>query len=378
MDIGIPRERALAERRVALTPAGVGQLTRRGHRVFIECSAGDAARWSDGDYVAAGASLAYEADEVFGRGELLLKVSPPTLEEYEMLTEGQILMCHLRPAVAPPRGFAALLDRRISAVAAELIEDARGDAPVLRALSEIAGPMSIQIAAHLLQSDAGGRGILLGGAPGIPPATVVILGAGVVGATAARAASGIGAHVVLLDRDVGKLRHIEEHSTFRVATMFSDAYNRARAMRFADVLIGAVMIRGDRTPQLVTEEMVSRMKPGSVVVDVSIDQGGCLETSRPTTIDQPTYLRHGVVHYAVPNLTANVARSATYAYTHASIPYVLEIAGSGLTGACVDDAGLRRGLIVSDGRCFRPAVASRFQVPVHDPVEILSGTRSPA
>lgn len=366
MDVGIPLEVADAERRVALTPAGVRRLARAGHRVFIECSAGKASRFSDEEYHDAGAQLAYDAEELYGRADLLLKVASPSAREYELLRQDQILVCFLRPAVAPERGMRSLLERRVAAIALELIEDEQGNAPVLRAMSEIAGPMSVHIAAHLLESEAG-RGILLGGAPGIPPATVVILGAGVVGTTAARTALGNGAQVFVLDREVDRLRVLDQLLDRRAITMLADHYQVSRAVEFADVLIGAVMIRADRTPSVVTDAMVRAMKPGSVVVDVSIDQGGCLESSRPTTILQPTYLYENVVHYAVPNMPSSVARTATYALTNTCLPYVLEIANRGVREACAADPGLRRGLVTADGLCFEETIARRFHIPVNDP-----------
>jgi len=377
VDIGIPRERAADERRVALTPAAVGRIVQAGHRVFVERSAGVGSRFSDEQYGNAGASLSYEAEEVFARADLLLKVQAPSEDEYAMLQEGKALMCFLQPAVAPPDGFRSLVERGVTSVAMELIEDRFGDAPIRHSMSEIAGPLSIQIAARLLESASGGRGILLGGAPGIPPAVVVILGAGVVGRTAAQAAVGNGAQVVVLDRRIERLRSLDEWLPLKVATLLADPHNVARAVRFADVLIGAVMVRGGRTPHLVTEAMVREMKPGAVVIDVSIDEGGCLETSRPTTAHDPTYVWENVLHYAVPNIPANVARTATYALTNACLEYVLSIADNGLDRACAEDAGLCRGVVTARGRCLHRLVAERFGVPFGDPEELFGGVGAP-
>ena len=377
MDIGIPLERSTAERRVALTPAGVGRLVNEGHQLWVERSAGLASRFPDEEYRAAGARISYDAEEVYGRADLLLKVAAPTADEYPLLQEDKTLMCFLEPWVAPPEGFRTLLDSRVTAVAMGMIEDRAGGVPIQRAMSEIAGPMSIHVAAHLLESGSGGRGILLGGAPGIARAVVVILGAGVVGTTAARTAVGNGAQVILLDRDVERLRNIGPSLSCRVTTMLADPKNVSRAVGFADVLIGAVQIRGSRTPHLVTETMIRGMKSGSVAIDVSIDQGGCFETSRPTSIPEPTFCYHDVVHFAVPNMCANVARTATYALTHASLPYVVEIASQGLSRACADDRGLIRGVVTTGGRCLHPKVAERFQVRVADPLEQLLGHQVP-
>lgn len=371
MDIGIPREVSADERRVALTPAGVHRLVGAGHRVWVQRSAGIPCRITDDDFTRSGAQLAYDAEEVFQRADLLLKISSPTPEEYALLHEEQILMCFLMLAVAPPAAFRSLMERKVAAIAMELIEDDRGRAPVLEAVSEIAGAVCIQTAAHLLQSDSGGRGILLGGAPAIAPATVVILGAGVVGTAAARAAIGHGAQVFVLDRDLTRLRRIHEMFAPRARTWMAEEYEIGRAVQFADVLVGAVQVRGDRAPHLVTEAMVKSMKPGSVIIDAAIDQGGCVETSRPTTLAQPTFVRHDVVHSCVPNMTSSVARTATYALNNARLPYVLEIANRGLAAACASDDGLLRGLVAAHGHCFHPLFADRFGSPCSEPKAVL-------
>jgi alanine dehydrogenase len=374
MDIGVPREVSSDERRVALTPAGAHRLVKAGHRVWVERSAGLSCRMTDEDFTRAGVQVAYDAEEVYQRADLLLKIATPTREEHALLHEGQILMCFLMLAMAPADAIRSLLERKVSAVAMELIEDDRGRAPVLEAVSEIAGAVSIQTAAHLLQSDPGGRGILLGGAPGIAPATVVILGAGGVGAAAARAAIGHGAQVFVLDKDLARLRRIHEMFAPRARTWLAEEYEIGRAAHFADVLVGAVHIRGDRAPHLVSEAMVKSMKPGAVIIDVSIDQGGCIETSRPTTLAQPTFLRHDVVHYCVPNMTSSVARTATYALSNARMPYVLQLADRGLAAACASDDGLRRGLVAGHGHCFHPLLADRFGIPCADPSAVLRKT----
>lgn len=344
--------------------------------MFVERSAGLDARFTDDEYAAAGAQLSYAAEEVYGRAGLLLKVLAPTAGEYALLGEGQALMSFLQPGVIPPQEFGSLLERNVTSLAMEMIEDDRGEAAIQRSMSEIAGPLSIQIAARLLESAEGGRGILLGGAPGIPPAVVVVLGAGVVGRTAARAAVGNGAQVLVLDREIDRLRAIDGTLAPKVATLVADAHNVARAVRFADVLIGAVMVRGDRTPHLVSESMVRTMKPGAVVIDVSIDEGGCLETSRPTSLGEPTYVWENVVHYAVPNMPALVARTATYALTNATLPYVLDIARRGVDRAAAADPGLRRGVVTAGGRCLHPLLAERFGVPFSEPARWLDGVRA--
>lgn len=370
MDIGIPLEVSDEERRVALSPAGVDRLHAGGHRVFIQRGAGEASHFHDGEYESAGAHLVYSPEEAFGRADLVLKVGTPTTAEYGYLRDGQILCSFLRPVIIPKEGFATLLERQVAAVAMELIEDDRGRRPVLDAISEIAGPMAIHVAADLLRSGTGGRGILLAGAPGIAPASVVILGAGAVGTTAARTALGVGAQVLVLDIDRSRLRRIGDLTWNRVTTLNADDYHIRKAVKFADVLILCAAQRERRTPHLITEEMIRSMKPGAVVMDLSIDQGGCIENGRPTPLHQPTYIRHGVVHYAVTNMTADVARTASQALSNAALPYVLEIAERGAARAFASDRGFARGLVVAGGRCFQPTIADRFGVPPADPAGI--------
>jgi alanine dehydrogenase len=370
MDIGIPLEVSDEERRVALSPAGVHRLHADGHRVFVQRGAGEASHYHDDEYEAAGAGLVYSAEEAFGRADLVLKVGTPTEDEYGHLREGQILLSFLRPVIIPKAGFATLIERRVAAVAMELIEDDRGRRPVLDAISEIAGPMAIHVAADLLRSGTGGRGILLAGAPGIAPASVVILGAGAVGTTAARTALGVGAQVLVLDIDRSRLRRIGDLTWNRVTTLHADAYHIGKAIRFADVLILCAAQRERRTPHLITEDMIRSMKPGAVVMDLSIDQGGCIENGRPTPLHQPTYIRHGVVHYAVSNMTADVARTASQALSNAALPYVLDIAERGAPEAFDADRGFARGLVTAGGRFFQPTIADHFGVPFSDPAGI--------
>jgi alanine dehydrogenase len=367
MDIGIPLELSDEERRVAMSPAGTHQLVSAGHRVYVQRGAGVASHFTDEEYEQAGAALVYSGEEAFGRGDLVLKVGTPTPEEYGFLQERQILFCFLRPVVIPKSGFDALVERRVAAVAMELIENGHGRRPVLDAISEIAGPMAIHVAADLLRSGVGGRGILLAGAPGVAPASIVILGAGAVGTTAARTAIGVGAQVLVLDIDRARLRRIGDLTWSRVTTLTADEYHIAKAVRFADVLICCAAARAERTPHLITEAMVRSMKPGAVILDLSIDQGGCIENGRPTTLDHPTYIRHGVVHYAVPNMTADVARTATQALSNTVLPYILETANRGLAATCAADPGLARGLVTAGGHCFQPTIASHFGIEAADP-----------
>jgi alanine dehydrogenase len=375
MNIGIPRESAdtqkILERRVALTPAGVKALVDNGHEVFVESMAGEYSGFSDAEYEKMGAKIVFSKEEVYKRAQMIVKVSRPSEAEYSYLCDGHLLFGFLHLAVAPKSFVEILLERKITAIGYEIIELPDGRLPILQAMSEIAGQMAIVIAARYLQNEDGGRGIVLGGIPGVPPATVVILGAGVVGQNAIRAALGLGAHVVVLDKDVDKLREVEKLFDKRVETAIANVYNIEKAVQFADVLIGAVLIHGALTPKLVTEEMVKKMKPGSVIIDVSIDQGGCVETSRPTTIVNPVFVKYGVIHYCVPNIASNVARTATYALTNVSLPYILEIANSGLEHVLRERPSFAKGVYTYLGYCTNQSIAEIFNLKYKKIEELL-------
>jgi alanine dehydrogenase len=375
MNIGIPRESAdaqkILERRVALTPAGVKALVDNGHEVFVESMAGEYSGFSDAEYEKMGAKIVFSKEEVYKRAQMIVKVSRPSEAEYSYLCDGHLLFGFLHLAVAPKSFVEILLERKITAIGYEIIELPDGRLPILQAMSEIAGQMAIVIAARYLQNEDGGRGIVLGGIPGVPPATVVILGAGVVGQNAIRAALGLGAHVVVLDKDVDKLREVEKLFDKRVETAIANVYNIEKAVRFADVLIGAVLIHGALTPKLVTEEMVKKMKPGSVIIDVSIDQGGCVETSRPTTIVNPVFVKYGVIHYCVPNIASNVARTATYALTNVSLPYILEIANSRLENVLRERPSFAKGVYTYLGYCTNQSIAEIFNLKYKKIEELL-------
>ena len=355
MDIGIPKQRRPYDYRVGLTPMAVEALTRLGHRCYVEKGAGQGSGFDDERYCQAGAQLVYSTAEVYGRGQLILHVSRPMVGECEFLQEGHILCGFLHLAVSHPAKLELLLQRKVTAIAYETIQTDDGHLPVLAAPSQIAGRMVAHVAAQLLQNNEGGHGILLGGVPGVPPAKVVIIGAGIVGANAARIFQGAGASVFVLDTDVRKLEALEERG-FTAQTMVAYDFNIARAVRHADVVVGAILIPGARTPHIVTREMVRTMRPRSVIIDVSIDQGGCVETSRPTTYQSPTYIEEGVIHYCIPNMTGVVARTTTHAITNAAWPYVLRLAQQGLSTALAEDAALRRGLNVRSGEIVHPAL----------------------
>ncbi len=359
MDIGVPRERRPNEYRVGLTPAGVELLKAGGHHCYVERDAGRGAGFSDVDYERAGARIVYSPEEVYGRAELVLKVARPIAEEVDWLREGCILMGFLHLAAGQRERVEGLLEKRVTAIAYETVQSDDGTLPVLKPLSQAAGRMAPQIAAALLQNDRGGKGILLGGVPGVPPAEVVIIGAGTFGAAAARAFLGVGASVYVLDHNLGRLQHLDElHQVGAgLVTMVSHAFNIRKVVKFADVLVGAVLEPGARAPIVVTREMVRSMKPRSVIMDVSIDQGGCVETSRPTTHRDPTFVEEGVIHYCVPNMTAVVARTATHALGVAAWPYMWAMAARGADAALDELPALRRGVATRDGRIVNPALA---------------------
>jgi alanine dehydrogenase len=376
MDISIAKEEQHYENRVALTPAGVQSLVTDGHAVFIETGAGTGAGFTDEHYLDVGARVVYSKDEAFMRGNIVLKIFPPTLDEYGLLSADQTIISFLHLVAAKKKGLEILLEKKINAIGLEVVEDSRGNLPVLMPMSELAGQMAISIASYYLSNIGGGRGILLGGAAGIPPATVVILGAGIVGLNAVRNARGVGCNVILLDASLERLRRANEMFNKQIATYLPFQYNLEKVIPFADVLIGAVLIHGEKTPVLVTRAMVQRMKPGSVILDVSIDQGGCVETSRPTTWASPTYTEFGVTHFCVPNMPSNVGRTATYALSNAMLPYILNIANKGLRAALEEDSGLYKGVYTYNGTVTNAAVAEKFNLNYIDLNSAVGGGRA--
>lgn len=363
MRIGIPKESLYEEKRVSLTPAGVDALIRAGHTVYIEREAGLESHFSDEEYARIGANVVYNVEEVYGRAEMIVKVAPLTYEEAKMLQENQIVFSFLHLAVAKKNIIEILLHKKITAIGYELIEDDQGRLPILHSMSEIAGQLAIQVAERQLESfSKGSRGILLGGITGVAPAAVVIIGAGVVGITAARAALGRGAQVIVLDKDLNRLRQIDTQFRKKVTTVMANPYTISRGVKFADVLIGAVLIKGEKAPHLVSEEMVKQMKKGAVIVDVSIDQGGCIETSHITTLSDPVYQLHNVIHYCVPNMPAVVARTASYGLNNATIDYILNIADNGLSNALIADSGLAKGVCTHNNYCCNEPLASTFNI----------------
>jgi alanine dehydrogenase len=364
MNIGVPREHRDDEHRVGLTPAGVELLTADGHVCVVEHEAGKGAGFSDLDYQYAGARIVYSAEEAFGRSEMILKVTRPTAEEVDMLPEGCLLLGFLHLAVCKPDRVQQLLNRKVTAIAYETMQNDDGTLPVLSPLSQIAGRMAPQLAATLVQNNHGGKGILLGGVPGVPPAEVVLIGAGTSGEAAARGFLAAGASVYVLDQDITRLQRLDEMRGLhgRLVTMVSHEFNIRKVVRFADVLVGAVLVPGTRAPIVVTREMVRSMKPRSAILDISIDQGGCVETSRPTTHRDPTFVEEDVMHYCVPNMTSVVARTATHAFNNAAWPYIRTIARDGFAHAHRHSSALRRGVATHGGSITQEALASQMNM----------------
>jgi alanine dehydrogenase len=350
MNVGIPRERRPFEFRVGLPPAGVNLFCKFGHKVYVESGAGEGAGFSDEDYTQAGASIVYTPDEAFGRADLVLKFSRPLHEELLLFRQGTTFAGFLHLAAARQDKIDMMLEKELRAIAYEQIEEEDGYRPVLAPLSQIGGRMAAQIAARLMQNDQGGRGILLGGATGVPPAEVVIIGAGVVGSSAADAFMRIGAHVTILDINLRRLRQLTERTQFPLVTMLSTPYNIQRACSYADVLVGAVLVPGERAPSIVTREVVRSMKPRSLIIDMSIDQGGCVETSRPTSHGVPTFEEEGIIHYCVPNISGVLGRTATHALFMGAYPYLKAMAEHGIEGAVSSLPALQAGINVSGGK----------------------------
>ncbi len=358
MFIGVPKESSRHEHRVGLTPYAVTQLTRRGHSIVVQEGAGLAARLSDHEYQQAGAKTVYSSEEAYKRADLVCRVGAIGGDELELVRPGSILCAFHHLAVAPRASVERLRELKVTAIGYELIQDAQGHRSILVPFSEMAGQMAVYIAAHYLHNDIGGRGILLGVVPGIAPPTVLILGAGTVGRTAARRAAAIGAHVIVLDEDLSKLRSLSQELSGQVVTQIATPDRLAQFTAIADVVIGAILIPGARAPFLITEDMVKAMRAGSVIVDVSIDQGGCVETSRPTTLEDPTFIVHDVVHYCVPNMTANVARTASRALADAVLAPVTEIGDKGLAEALRTNPGLAAGVYLYQGELVNQQLAA--------------------
>lgn len=371
LKIGIPKEHSNDERRVSLTPGGVTVLKANGHEIIIEKGAGDEAKFSDREYAEAGANIAYSTEDVFKQSELILKVAPISENEIDYLIPNQTIISALHLGNQSAEYFKALTSKSVTGIGYEFICGLDNEFPIVRMMHEITGSISVQIAAHYMESLSGGQGIMLGGISGVPPATVVILGAGITAEYAARTALGYGAQVFVMDNDLAALRYLESALSRRIITAVANTQYLSNALKFTDVIIGAVMANGDRSPCLVTEEMVASMKPGSVIVDTVIDQGGCVATSRATSHSNPIFKVHDVTHYCVPNIPSNVARTATYALNNVLVPYVLAIGDAGGIKECLwDNVALRNGTYAYKNNITKKSLGKMFNMPYRE-IEML-------
>jgi alanine dehydrogenase len=369
--IAVPREIKKHEYRVAVTPAGVHELTRHGHEVFVETEAGVGSAISDDDYTSAGAKIVATAGEVWAEGELVLKVKEPIAQEYPRLRAGQVLFTYLHLAADRPL-TQALLDSGTTAIAYETVRNANGSLPLLAPMSEVAGRLAPQVGAYSLMRPSGGRGVLPGGIPGVHPARVVVIGGGVAGLNAARVALGLGSDVEIVDTNVDRLRQVEQGFGGRIKTVASTALGIEQAVVAADLVVGAVLIPGAKAPKLVSNELVSRMKPGSVLVDIAIDQGGCFADSRPTTHDEPTYRVHDSIFYCVANMPGAVPTTATQGLTNVTLPYAISLADHGWHQALKTNPAFAHGLNTHNGALTNLPVATAHNLPHTDPTTVLS------
>jgi alanine dehydrogenase len=373
MLVGVPKEVKDHEFRVAATPSGVREYVWRGNQVLVQRGAGEGSGFTDPEYVDVGAELVDTAEEVFARAGMILKVKEPVPAEFDLLRPGQLLFTYLHLAADEPL-TRALMRNGVQAVAYETVQLDSGVLPLLTPMSEVAGRMSVQVGAHHLEKAHGGNGTLLGGIPGVPGAHVVIIGGGVVGANAAQIALGMGANVTIIDKSLDRLRQLDTMLHGRINTLAANTDNVAAAVARADLAIGAVLLPGAKAPKIVSEEMVASMRPGSVVVDVAIDQGGCIATARPTTHSAPTYVQHGVVHYCVTNMPGAVPRTSTIGLANATLPYGLLLADLGLAGAVTEDPELALGVNVLNGQITHPGVGEAFGLEYTPLADIVSAS----
>jgi len=370
MIIGVPKEIKTNENRVALVPGGAEALAGAGHTVYVEKGAGEGSGFPDDAYVAAGATILDTADEVWQKAEMIMKVKEPIAVEYPRMKKGQTIFTYFHFA-ADEKLTRAVMDSGSIAIAYETVQLPTGELPLLTPMSEVAGRMSIQEGAKYLEKFFGGRGVLLGGVPGVSPAKVVVIGGGIVGSNAARMAAGLGAKVVILDVSLNRLRYLADVMPANVTTLYSNRYNILEQIKDADIVVGAVLLPGAKAPNLVRREDLKTMMPGSVIVDVAVDQGGCVETIHPTTHEDPIYVVDGVIHYAVANMPGAVSRTSTLALTNATFPYAMTLANKGWQNACRDDRALALGLNVIDGKVVYPGVAEAFGLEYTDVAGVL-------
>ena len=371
MIIGVPKEIKSSENRVALTPAGALELTRRGHEVYVQTSAGMSSGFIDKEYVDNGAQMLDTADEVWGKAEMIMKVKEPIAEEYARCRANQLIFTYFHFASSQDLTNAMLKSGSIC-LAYETVETKERQLPLLIPMSEVAGRMAIQEGAKYLEKPAGGRGVLLGGVPGVAPGKVLVIGGGIVGTQAAKMAAGLGAQVTLLDVSLPRLRYLSDIMPANVITMYSNEYNIRKLIQNHDLIVGAVLIPGAKAPNLITRDMLKSMRPGTVIVDVAVDQGGCIETTHPTTHENPTFVIDEVVHYCVANMPGAVPFTSTVALTNATLPYAIQLAQKGWKKACAENAELKLGLNVVEGKVVYQGVADAFGLPYH-PVESVMG-----
>lgn len=360
MNIGVINESSKIENRAGLNPSGVSFLTEKGHKVYVQAGAGLRAGYSNEEYTAQGANIVFTKEEVFGRSDIVLNISPLSQDECQLVKPDQILMGFHHLAIARKTIVEELLKKNVIMIGYEIIQEEDELLPFYENLGEIAGQMCLVIAGHYLQTNQGGRGMILGGVVSVPPATVVIVGSGVLARSATRALLGAGAHTIVLGHNMERLRRIEEMTAGRVITLMASKYNLTRMTKVADVLIGAVLRPGERAPVMITREMVKTMRPGSVIIDLAIDHGGCIETSRPTTLEHPIYTDEGIIHYCVPNITSSVSRTSTKVLSNLVVRYLHAIGDLGIDGALAVDKSLARGVYMCRGHITKKNIAERF------------------
>jgi alanine dehydrogenase len=366
MNIGVMNEGYKIENRAGLTPSTVSLLTEKGHTVYVEAGAGLKAGYTNEEYVAQGAKVVFTKDEVFGRADVVLNISPLNQEECKMVREGQLLFGFHHLAIIRKSVLECLLQKKVTMIGYEIVQEDDDLLPFIESLSEVSGQLCLAISSHYLQTSQGGRGVIIGGVVSVPPATAVVIGSGVLARSAVKSLLGAGAHTIALGRNMDKLRELEEMTSGRVITLFASKYNLARMTKIADILIGAVLFPGERAPVWITRDMVKTMKKGSIIIDLAIDQGGCIETSRLTTLEHPTYVEEGIIHYCVPNITSSVSRTSTKVLSNLVISFLLQIGELGIEQTLRENKSLARGVYVYRGQITKKSTAERFSLEHKD------------
>jgi alanine dehydrogenase len=366
MNIGVLNESGKIENRVGLSPGGISLLVEHGHTVYVQAGAGLKAGYSNEEYSDLGAEIVFTKEEVFGRSDVVLNISPLNEEECKLVKKDQVLFGFHHLAVARKAIFEALLKKNVTIIGYEIVQDEKGDLPFIESLSEIAGQMCLAISGQYLQTSFGGQGVILGGVVTVPPATAVVVGSGVLARSAVKSLLGAGAHTIALGRYMDRLRELEEMTSGRLITLFASHYNLARMTKIADILIGAILRPGEKAPIMITRDMVKSMKKGSLIIDLAIDQGGCVETSRLTTLEQPTYVDEGVIHYCVPNITSAVSRTSTKVLSNLVAPCLIEIGEKGIEQTLKEKRSLARGVYVYQGNISKEKIAERFGLDYKD------------